>query len=143
MWQPSPPAPPLATGEPGKVTCIKKMLLPRPGGEWAFRSLAAWAPVTTANPFPDAMRDRRKLYLEHARLQDVERIDRLNQFAACQGKTWSAKWFLMHKRLGFLHVGILRGVGFKVRALDSVLMQRSQAADLASAAVDDRSAASR
>lgn len=49
----------------------------------------------------------------------------------------------LHRRLGFLHIGTLRGVGFKFgRWVDAVLMQRTLAADPASTAADSQSTAS-
>ena len=66
-----------------------------------------------------------------------------HQMVAVIGDSANTASIGLHERLGFLHVGTLRGVGFKFgRWVDTVLMQRTLAADPASAAVDGESAAS-
>jgi phosphinothricin acetyltransferase len=65
------------------------------------------------------------------------------QMVAIIGDSANSASISLHKRLGFLHVGTLRGVGFKFgRWVDTVLMQRTLAADQAWTAVDSQPAAS-
>lgn len=54
-----------------------------------------------------------------------------HQMVAVIGDSGNTASIGLHKRLGFLHVGTLRGVGFKFGCwVDSVLMQRALAVDL-------------
>jgi L-amino acid N-acyltransferase YncA len=66
-----------------------------------------------------------------------------HQMVAVIGDSANIASIGLHKRLGFLHVGTLRAVGFKFgRWVDSVLMQRALVAASSSAAVNAQSAAS-
>jgi phosphinothricin acetyltransferase len=65
-----------------------------------------------------------------------------HQMVAVIGDSGNASSVALHERLGFLHVGTLRAVGFKFGGwVDTVLMQRTLA-DFGPAAINGQSAAS-